>query len=47
MNSFFFKYLRTDRELGYSAFARTNDVSCIKGLMIGVFGSKEPPHKVD
>lgn len=47
LNMFMYKYLRTDRELGYAASASFKRVGCIDGFMISVMGSKLAPHDVD
>lgn len=39
LNMFMFKYLRTDRELGYTCFAMMKKLGCVDGFIIGVQGS--------
>lgn len=47
MKSFFFGYLRTDRELGYVAAAKIYDILCVSGFVILTQGSKLPPSEIN
>lgn len=47
LNTHVFTYLRTERQLGYVAFAKIVRHGCVDGFVIAVEGSKEAPHNVD
>jgi insulysin len=47
LNQFMFKYLRTEREMGYIAFSKYVSHFCVDGFIIGVEGSKEHPAVVN
>lgn len=41
LNSFVYKFLRTDRDLGYVAFAQMVSHGCIDGFIIGFIKIKK------